>query len=234
MKVVIVDDERLARDELRRLLASHEDVMVVAEAANVADGVRAVELMQPDLVFLDIQMPDGSGFDLLSRLDHVPAVVFTTAFEQYAIRAFDVSALDYLLKPIEPARLAASLRKYGSAGQPTPAPKSAQDAKVFIQDGERCWFVPLLKIALFESEGNYTRVYFEQNRPLLLRSLMQLEARLDPNVFIRVSRSQIVNTLFLLSIDPLPSGSLTLTLEGGLKVSMSRRRSVLFKQLNKL
>jgi two-component system LytT family response regulator len=235
MKVLIIDDERLARGELRRLLAAHPDVQIIGECANALEGKMAIEEMAPDLIFLDIQMPGGSGFDLLATLDTVPAVIFTTAFDQYAIRAFDVSALDYLLKPIEAPRLAVALRKFHK--QPDAAkekPQAAPDGKVFIKDGDRCWFVAMEQIILFESEGNYTRVYFDRNRPLLLRSLNQLEAKLDPERFLRVSRRQIVNLDFVVDIAPAPAGGMVLTLKDELKIPMSRRRAAQFKQLNGL
>lgn len=232
MKVAIIDDERLARSELRRLLDDHPSFEVVAEAASVADGIHAIRAMTPDLVFLDISMPDGTGFDLLAALERAPAVIFTTAHDQHALRAFDANALDYLLKPIEPARLAQALQK--CRGETAPAPALASDGKVFIQDGERCWFVQIDQIVLFESEGNYTRVYFDNNRPLLLRSLSQMEERLDPQHFVRVSRKHIVNLRFVRDVGPAPSGGLVLRLEGGLNVDMSRRRAAEFKQLKRL
>lgn len=272
MKVAIIDDEPLARDELRRMLRVHADVQIVAEAANVAEGLQAIAREAPDLIFLDIQMPDGSGFDLLAALDAVPAVIFTTAYDRFAIRAFDVNALDYLLKPIEDDRLAQAVQKAArgiaaavkapvqrgsragvespaAAGVVAPRPDQAltqedarasaassvaADGKVFIQDGERCWFVELERIMLFESEGNYTRVYFDQHRPLMLRSLVQLEARIDPAQFVRTSRSQIVNMRFVAEMTPSPAGGLTLVLQNGMRVAMSRRRSTAFKQGYKL
>jgi two-component system LytT family response regulator len=174
--------------------------------------------MTPDLVFLDVQMPGGTGFDMLAALDVAPAVIFTTAFDQYALRAFDVSALDYLLKPIEAPRLAAALRKFKTAPDaPIEPQQAAPDGKVFIKDGDRCWFVALEQIMLFESEGNYTRVYFDNHRPLL-----------------RASRRQIVNLDFVVDIAPNPAGGMTLNLKDDLKVSMSRRRASQFKQLNGL
>ncbi|MEW6763644.1 MAG: LytTR family DNA-binding domain-containing protein [Pseudomonadota bacterium] len=231
MNLVIVDDERLARNELRRLLGAHEDVCVVGEAACVADGIRAVERMEPDLVLLDVQMPDGSGFDLLTALATPPAVIFTTAHDQHAVRAFQVSALDYLLKPIEAELLAQALDKQRRRMALAPEPsRTAAEGRIFIQDGERCWLVELDRIMLFESEGNYTRLYFDGQRPLLLRSLVQLEARLEPSRFLRVSRSRIVNMDFVEGIKPSPGGGLTLLLQDGLQVPMSRRRSVLFRQ----
>ncbi|MES2015555.1 MAG: LytTR family DNA-binding domain-containing protein [Pseudomonadota bacterium] len=233
MRVLIIDDERLARAEMRRLLAAHPQVQIIGEAANALEGRQAIEEMAPELVFLDVQMPGGSGFDLLGALDAAPAVIFTTAFDQYAIRAFDVSALDYLLKPIEAPRLAAALAKFQKGAKAQPS-QSAPDGKVFIKDGERCWFVAMEQIVLFESEGNYTRVYFDHNRPLLLRSLNQLEAKLDPERFLRVSRRQIVNLDFVIDIAPSAAGGMMLTLKDDLKIPMSRRRTAQFKQLNGL
>lgn len=235
MKVMIIDDERLAREELKRLLKQHAELEVVAEAANIVEALELIRKTIPDLIFLDIQMPGGTGFDLLQSLDEIPEVIFTTAFDQYALRAFDVSALDYLLKPIEPARFAQAVQKALLKIQPDDAQTSlASDGKVFIKDGERCWFVALDQIALFESEGNYTRVYFDQQRPLMLRSLNQLEARLNASQFLRVSRSQIVNMTFVENMVTSTSGGMTLTLKGDLKVSMSRRRAAEFKQANRL
>ncbi len=238
MKTLIIDDERLAREELKRLLIKHPSVLVVGEAANVHEALDLIERHGPDLIFLDVQMPGGSGFDLLAALDITPTVIFTTAYDHYAIRAFDVSALDYLLKPIEPERLAQAILKLPISAQlelkiETEAPHTPE-GKVFIKDGERCWFVALEDIVLFESEGNYTRVFFEQNRPLMLRSLNQLEAKLDPSKFMRISRRQIVNLGFVENIAPGLTGGLTLTLPHQLKVTMSRRRAALFKQMNRL
>ena len=235
MKVMIIDDERLAREELKRLLKQHAELEVVAEAANIVEAQELIRKTVPDLIFLDIQMPGGTGFDLLQSLDDTPQVIFTTAFDQYALRAFDVSALDYLLKPIEPARFAHAVQKAMLKVKPSDEQTTlASDGKVFIKDGERCWFVALDQIALFESEGNYTRVYFDQQRPLMLRSLNQLEARLDASKFLRVSRSQIVNMAFVENMVTNTSGGMTLTLKGDLKVSMSRRRAAEFKQANRL
>jgi len=238
MKTLIIDDERLAREELKRLLIKHPSVLVVGEAANMHEALDLIERHAPDLIFLDVQMPGGSGFDLLAALDITPTVIFTTAYDHYAIRAFDVSALDYLLKPIEPERLAQAILKLPISAQlelkiETEAPHTPE-GKVFIKDGERCWFVALEDIVLFESEGNYTRVFFEQNRPLMLRSLNQLEAKLDPSKFMRISRRQIVNLGFVENIAPGLTGGLTLTLPHQLKVTMSRRRAALFKQINRL
>jgi two-component system LytT family response regulator len=233
MRAVIIDDERLARLEMRRLLAAHPELEIVGEAANVGEAKALVDKLTPDLLFLDIQMPDGSGFDLLQDLDDPPDVIFTTAFDTYALNAFNVNALDYLLKPIAPERLAAALQKLG-ARSPSTEPAMRRDSRIFIKDGERCWFVKLEQIRLFESEGNYARVHFEQQRPLLLRSLNQLELRLDPAQFVRASRRYIVNMDFVADVSPSATGGLSLRLSDGVAVEMSRRRSAEFKNLTRL
>jgi len=187
MTALIVDDERLARLELRRLLASHPEVEIVGEARNAEEALDLLPKLAPDLVFLDIQMPGMTGFDLLERLEDIPQVMFTTAYDAYAIQAFEVSALDYLLKPIAPARLAAALAKV------RPAQQHGRLEQVFVREGDRCWIVQLTDVFLLESEGNYTRVCFGKERPLIRRSLNTLEEQLDDAVFFRAGRKQIVN-----------------------------------------
>ncbi|MEV4778249.1 LytR/AlgR family response regulator transcription factor [Burkholderia sp. LMU1-1-1.1] len=238
MRVLLIDDERLARSELRRLLAAHPEVEIIGEAVNAADGVRQIAALKPDLVFLDVQMPGGSGFDMLAALEEAPEVIFTTAFDQYALQAFEVNALDYLQKPIQAARMAAALQRcalrhqrtleYSAAVTPTAA------KKLFIKDGERCWFVGLQDIWLFESEGNYTRVYFAQHKPLMLRSLNQLEERLDPQRFFRASRRHIVNLDDVELVTPNDAGGLDLTLREGVRIEVTRRRAAQFKLLASL
>ena len=230
MKAIIVDDERLARMEMRRLLAAHPGVQIAGEAADVASAKAMIEDLTPDLVFLDIQMPDGTGFDVLGQLADAPDVIFTTAFDSYAMQAFEANALDYLLKPIDPNRLAIALQKIKAPVETQERPV-LRDSKIFIKDGERCWFVKLETVTLCESEGNYTRVYFDGNRPLLLRSLNQLEQRLDPSLFFRASRRHIVNLDHVANVTPSSTGALTLQLNDGLLIEMSRRRAAEFKQL---
>ena len=241
MRVVLIDDERLARAELRRLLAAHPEVEIVGEAVNAADGVQQIAVLKPDLVFLDVQMPGGSGFDMLAALEEPPEIIFTTAFDQYALQAFEVNALDYLQKPIQAARMAAALQRCALRLRRTLEYSAAASAvmptvakKLFIKDGERCWFVSLQDVRLFESEGNYTRVYFGQHKPLLLRSLNQLEERLDPQRFFRASRRHIVNLDDVEQVAPNDTGGLDLTLREGLRIEVSRRRAAQFKLLASL
>jgi two-component system, LytTR family, response regulator len=229
VKAAIVDDERLARAELRRLLKAHADVDVVGEARNVAEGEALVRRDPIDLLLLDIQMPDGTGFDLLERLDRVPSVVMTTAYDEHAIHAFEINALDYLLKPIAPERLAQALdraRRAAPQGAATAAkPARTVIDRVFVRDAERCWLVDVSEIRLFEAEGNYARVYFGAHRPLILRSMQALEARLNPAMFFRVSRGAIINLHAVEGIEPDVDGGLTVTLKGGPAVRVSRRQS---------
>jgi len=201
IKAIIIDDERLARTELKKLLQDFSDIQVIDEAANVDEGVEKIETQNPDLIFLDIQMPGKTGFDLLSELDKAPHVIFTTAYDEYALKAFEVNALDYLLKPIEPKRLSDAVQKVqfevskeraGVNGLINRGPLTEND-QVFVKDGERCWFVKLSEIRLFESVGNYAKVFFATNKPLILKSLNALEERLDDRIFFRANRKHIIN-----------------------------------------
>jgi two-component system, LytTR family, response regulator len=219
MKAILIDDERLARVELRRLLSAHPEVDIVGEAQNATEALARIAEVSPDLLFLDVQMPGGSGFDLLDQMDDVPQVIFTTAFDEYAIKAFEVNALDYLLKPIAPERLAAALQR----AIPRYAPKRL--SQVFVRDGERCWIVRITDIFLLESEGNYTRVHFSKERPLIRRSLNTLEEQLDPSLFFRTSRQQIINLTWIEKIDLNVQGGFTVTLRGSQTVEVSRRQA---------
>ena len=224
MKALIVDDERLARLELRRLLDAHPEVEIVGEARTGDEALTLVPQLAPDLIFLDIQMPGMTGFDLLERLEDLPQVIFTTAYDQYAIRAFEVNALDYLLKPIVPERLAAAL------GRVRPRERSRLE-QVFVRDGDRCWIVRLTEIFLMESEGNYTRLYFGTERPLIRRSLNALEEQLDPAVFFRAGRKEILNLKWIDKVDLSVAGGFVVTLRGGRTVEMSRRQSARLKEI---
>jgi two-component system, LytTR family, response regulator len=241
MKALIIDDERLARQELRHLLQPFTEIEVVDEAQNADDALQKIDQYQPDLIFLDIQMPGKSGFEMLELLDKVPMVIFTTAYDEYAIRAFEVSAIDYLLKPINQERLAESIKKIhehkaAMDAQQSEAPQSRLSAedRVFVKDGERCWFVKLSDIRLFESEGNYVRVYFDRFKPLIHRSLNALDERLDEKAFFRASRKHILNLHWVEAIEPYFNGGLIVTLKGGEKVEISRRQAARFKDMMSL
>lgn len=236
MKALIVDDERLARTELKRLLTPFKDIQVVGEAINSEDALEKINELRPDLIFLDIQMPGKSGFELLEELDSVPIVVFTTAYDEYALKAFEYNALDYLLKPIEPKRLEETINKLIEKGRKKAAAETDKDIltesdQVFVKDGDRCWFVKLEKIRLFESEGNYVRLFFDDNKPLILRTLNYLDERLDSKVFFRANRKHIINLKWVDSIEPWLNGGLLVKLKDGHKVEVSRRQAVKFKDM---
>jgi two-component system LytT family response regulator len=225
MKALLIDDERLARLELRRLLAAHPEVEIAGEARGGEEALAMIPKLAPDLIFLDIQMPGMSGFDLLERLEDLPQVIFTTAYDEYALKAFEVNALDYLLKPVAPARLAAALARVRPRTEP------ARLEQVFVRDGDRCWIVRLPDIFLLESEGNYTRVYFASERPLIRRSLNALEEQLDPAVFFRAGRKEIVNLKWIEKVDIAVAGGLAVTLRGGRTIEMSRRQSTRLREI---
>jgi two-component system LytT family response regulator len=238
MKALLIDDERLARNELRRLLAAHKDIEIAGEAVDVEDALEKISALRPDLLFLDVQMPGADGFSLLERLEPpLPLVVFTTAYDEFAVKAFEFNALDYLLKPVDPSRLGASLEKLRLRGGPAPdggelAPRTrlSLEDKVFVREGDQCWFVPVKNIRLLESEGNYTRVHFDDCKPQLFRSLTAMEERLDPRHFFRANRKQVINLAWVEGIEPWFSGGLLVRLKGGLKVELSRRQAQDFRE----
>lgn len=238
MKAIIVDDERLARNELRRLLSEFSEVEIVDEAANVDEGVEKIRQHDPDVVFLDIQMPGKTGFDLLEELDRAPRVIFTTAYDEYAIKAFEFNALDYLLKPIEPARLAEAIKKITVEKKEDEEldlklvnRQLKADDQVFVKDGDRCWFVKLEEVRLFESEGNYVRLFFRDQKPLILKTLNYLDERLDGRTFFRANRKHIINLKYIENIEPWLNGGLLVKMKDGKKVEVSRRQSIKFKEM---
>ena len=238
-RALIIDDERLARTELKKLLANFPEVEVVGEAANAQEGNDKIMELDPDLLFLDIQMPDKTGFELLNELKKTPPqVIFTTAYDEYAIKAFEFNALDYLLKPIEPARLEDALQKLDEDEKEKAPPKNdfklSGEDQVFVKDGDHCYFIKMGNIRLFESVGNYVRVYFEDKKPLTLKSLNALEERLEERAFFRANRKYIVNLRMVEKIEPYFNGGLLLNIKGGEQIEVSRRQAVRFKEMMSL
>jgi two-component system LytT family response regulator len=232
MKALIIDDERLARAEVRRLLDDFNWVKVVGEAENAEQALALIQAQQPDLLFLDVQMPGKTGFDLIEEIrGDMPRVIFTTAYDEFALRAFEVNALDYLMKPITPDRFAAALSRVREDSITTAdqSPLRTSD-QVFVRDGERCWFIPVSKVRLLESEGNYTRVRFENQSPLIYRSLSTLEQRLPAEDFFRINRQQVVNLHFIEKIETWFSHGLKIWLKGGEECEVSRRAARAFRQ----
>lgn len=242
MRALLIDDERLARKELSSLLEEYKEIEIVGEAVNVDDALEKIEKLNPDVLFLDIQMPGKTGFDLLTELDNVPKVVFVTAYDDHALRAFEVNALDYLLKPVQPDRLKETVSKL--IPQFTEKQKASESAlktkkldvndQVFVKDGDKCWFVKLSNIRLFESDGNYVKVYFDTFKPMIHKSLNALDERLEESSFFRASRKHIINLHWVEGIEPWFNGGLMVRLKGGDKVEVSRRQAARFKDIMSL
>ncbi len=233
MKALIVDDERLARKELTSLLSDYKNIEIIGEAANADEAIELIDQKKPDILFLDIQMPGKTGFELLEELDRAPRVIFTTAYDEYALKAFEFNALDYLLKPIHNDRLKECITKLTSEFQEKSSSpgevKLGLDDRVFVKDGERCWFVKLSEVRLFESDGNYIKVYFENNRPMIHKSLNALDKKLDERSFFRASRKHIINLSWVEGIESWFNGGLLVRLKGGDKIEVSRRQASKFK-----
>lgn len=232
MNIVVVDDSRLARKELVELLQAIPTARLVAEAADVKTAIEAINTHKPDLVLLDIHLPDGDGFDVLENSDFTPQVIFTTAYEQHALRAFEFNALDYLLKPVTAERLQAALERAANkplAASNTPTPKSRND-QIFVRDGEHCHFIRLSDLHLITVEGNYLRLHFLNKKALLARSMNYIEEKLDPQVFFRANRQQIINLDYIATIEPWLNDGLLIKLRDGAEVEVSRRQAKELKQ----
>jgi two-component system LytT family response regulator len=240
MRVVIIDDERLACEELKSILKNYPSYQIVGEARNGQEGIALIESMDPDLVFCDVQMPGMTGFEMLAQLENMPRVVFVTAYDEFAIEAFKVKAIDYVLKPIDPARFKETIDKINASEEDDSqiakteiirtGRKLIVSDKVFIKDGEKCSFLELSKVRVFESDGNYVKVYYDKNRPLILRSLNALEERLDPEQFFRANRKFIVNLNYVTSVETWFNGGLKLFLGENEVVEVSRRQAIRFKE----
>lgn len=238
IKTLIVEDSRLARNELKELIKRHAEIEVIGEAENVDAAFAMINELKPQLIFLDINMPGKDGFELLEMLDDVPVTVFTTAFDEYAIKSFEYNALDYLLKPINEKRFGDAVQKIkdkiDSAEKEVSSLATHQlteESQIFIKDGEKCWLVKIGEVFLFEIVGNYTRVYFKDCKPLIYKSLNQVEERLPETIFFRANRQQVINLKYIKSVDAWFNGKLKATMNDGSEIEISRRQSALFKDM---
>ncbi|MEI6880750.1 MAG: LytTR family DNA-binding domain-containing protein [Bacteroidota bacterium] len=238
MKTIIIDDERLAREGLKGLLKEFSEIEIIGEAANVDEALELIDKLKPQLLFLDIQMPEKTGFDLLEELIETPIVIFTTAYNEFATKAFDVNALDYLMKPIQSQRLRDAITKakkqINDLEHNKDRDKLGAEDQVFIRDGEKCWFVKLSDVRMIESAGNYAKVHFDKYQPLIHRTLNALDERLSQQVFFRANRQQIINLSYIEKIEPFFNSGFLIYLKDGLKVEVSRRQAVKFKEMMSL
>lgn len=229
LRVLIVDDERMARQEVKRLLMPYPDTEIIGEAKNADEAAIQIAEKHPDLLFLDVQMPERSGFNLLESLNEVPEVIFTTAFDEYAVKAFEVNALDYLMKPIREERFAQAMEKVRQK-----LAQQINDPQIFVKDRQQYHFIKWSKVHLIESMDNYARLYFEEKNVFLKSSLNQLEEKLDANTFFRINRSQIINLQFIQSIQIVPNGRLQISLKTGEVLEASDRQSVKLKSMGRI
>ncbi|MDY8134296.1 LytTR family DNA-binding domain-containing protein [Aquimarina sp. 2201CG5-10] len=231
---VIIEDSRLARKELKELLKDYSFINIVGEAENVDDAFKLITTTNPDILFLDINMPEKNGFDLLEMLDQVPLVVFTTAYDEYAIKSFEYNAFDYLLKPINQDRFSKTIEKLQKEVTNKKEAESkdtlSDTSQIFIKEGEKCWLVTISDIKLFEVVGNYTRVYFDKEKPLIYKSLNQIEDKLPIKTFFRANRQQIINLNMIQKVTPWFNGKLKINLDVNTEVEISRRQSIKFRE----
>ena len=235
MRTLIIDDEGGARLEMRRLLKAHSDVEIIAEASAADEALAIIERESPDLLFLDIQMPEKNGFDLLHALHPPwPTIIFTTAFDEFAARAFEVNACDYLLKPISPRRLDDALARVRQAIARDDSEAEdeilREDDQIFLRDNNRCWVIRVRQIRQLQLEDNYTRIFFENESVLVLRSLAALEKRLPSKLFFRANRTQIFNLNCIENVVSWFNNGLKVTLHGGQEIEIARRPAKLFRE----
>ncbi|MBI2381999.1 MAG: LytTR family transcriptional regulator DNA-binding domain-containing protein [Gammaproteobacteria bacterium] len=235
IKALIVEDSELARFELVHQLKAHGQIQLLGEAEDLASAREMIHALQPELVFLDIDLPGGNAFALLKTLEHMPRIIFTTAYDHYALEAFDYPTVDYLLKPIQPERLAKALAKLEPRSESQePSGASAEplslDKPLFVKDGERTFLVRLREVRVIEAIGNYSRLHGAAHSPLLYRSLNKLEERLDGDVFFRASRQHIVNLHYIDGVETGLNGGLLLKMRDGAHIEVSRRQSQEFRE----
>ena len=229
IKSIIVEDSELAQIELVNLLKSNSQIEVIGIAENGSKAIQLINDLNPDLVFMDIHLPDMDGFEVLNEINVLPQIIFTTAYDEYAIKSFDFNTIDYLLKPIKASRLTKAIDKIKSTEKDKPT--LTIDNSIFIKDSDNYYIAQLKDIELFHTEGNYTKIFFHDKKPLLHKPLSKIEERLDSNLFFRINRQEIININHIKKVDKWFKGKLKLTLTNGLEVEVSDRQSVKLKQL---
>lgn len=227
ISAIIIDDERLARKELASMLSDFSNITVVAEADDVPSAIEQIELHSPDVIFLDIQMPGESGFDLLNKIDKQLKVIFVTAYDEYAIKAFQINALDYLLKPINPERLKNSLERIESEEKEAKEFLESinYDEHLLITINSKLKFIPVKSIVAISSAGDYSNLVFANGKKgLTLKTMKEWEKRLPTNHFSRIHRSNIINLNYVDHIEEWFNNSFKVYLnKSSLSLIMSRR-----------
>jgi len=232
LRTLIVDDEELARKVLRELLGLHEEIEIIAECKNGLEAVKAVSLHKPDLLFLDVQMPKLTGFDVLELIGNQISTIFVTAYDEYAMKAFEVHAVDYLLKPVGKERLAAALERVKArTSEKLPAPAELAAAsrpagqfaeRLVVKDGTRVTLIPVAKLEYAEAQDDYVALASEGRKHLKQQTIASLEASLDPNEFVRIHRSYIVSLERVTRIEPYGKDSRVAVLSSGVRLPVSR------------
>jgi two-component system LytT family response regulator len=240
MKAIVVEDSRLAREGLIRMLKDFPAIEVIGQAEHPVTALALIQQLRPDVLFLDIHMPGESGFDLLEKLDYTPRIIFTTAYSDYAIRSFDYNTVDYLLKPISQDRLALAINKLlekqdssEQGGDETAVKKEVLEinSKIFVKDGERCFLISLDTIQYIESSKNYVQIFFENKKAYVKKSLNSIEERLPKKHFFRASRQHIVNLQAISKIEESMSEGYKITMIDGKVLEISRRNATELKEL---
>ena len=233
IKVLIIDDEPLARAELQRLLKKYKQIEVLGEAQNIIEGKALVDDLAPDAIFLDIEMPGGTGLELAEQLKGEIPIVFCTAYNEFAVDAFSLNAVDYLLKPAAPARLEKAIEKPTSLLSETENTQLEDDFKLMVKFADKMKIILLRDILRFESVGNHAAIYTEFGKSYIHSSLSKIEAKLDPSVYLRASRSEIIRLDAVVHLEESINYGLTATLSNGSEVDISRRQaSALKKQMS--
>jgi two-component system LytT family response regulator len=240
VRALIVDDEELARERVRTLLAAHRDVEIAAECANGFEAIRAIESLDPDLMFLDVQMPQLDGFGVLDAVrdrPRLPAVVFITAYDVYALKAFEVHAVDYLLKPFDRERFDAALDRVRRASRSS-LDGLLDDARkrlkrFVIRQPDRIYFIPIDDVDWMEAAGNYVRLHAGRESHLLRDTMTHLEETLDTETFLRIHRSTIVNVARIRELQPTFGGDYVVILRDGARLQLSRRYRAALERLLK-
>lgn len=234
MKAIIVEDSRIAREGLARMLQNHAAIEVVGEADHPIPALELIAKLNPDVIFLDVHMPGETGFDLLEKLNYKPQIIFTTAYSEYAIRSFDYNTIDYLLKPISQERLAIAIEKLIDSTIESKVEQKAplgMSNKIFFKDDEKCHLVTLESIRYFESCKNYVRAFFNQESAFIKKSLTQIEERLPRHFFFRANRQFIVNLQAIRTIEEGIHDGYIITMDDGVDIDISRRQATELKEM---